>query len=191
MPEGSFRLTIIAAISGLVCVTGSSVAHAQYFFGFGAPQQFNTARGAIQLAPGWRVANAPVRTSGGYRVAVRSETGEQRNMLIGANGALAITRPYEPRAMRAPARPIPQLQRPTHAAEPKKPKVARVAPRAPAAPATKRTPEIQPASTSSDSVKPQPRATAPNDLQQKARTPAPLDVQAPGFAHGVPINPLD
>ncbi len=189
MPEGSFRLSIIALLCGLVCVTGSHAAHAQFFFGFGAPQQINTARGAIQLAPGWHVANAPVRTNGGYRVAVRSETGEQRNMLIGANGALAITRPSEPRAMRAPARPLPQASRP---AEPKKPKVAlAVAPAAPKAPATKRTPAIQPASAPSESVKPQPRATTPDDTQQKARPPAPLDAQAPGFAHGVPINPLD
>ena len=75
-------------------------AKAQFFFGFSAPQQIQTSRGAIQLAPGWHVATSPVRTNNGYRVAVRSETGEQRQMLIGANGALSYGRAPDPRVRR-------------------------------------------------------------------------------------------
>ena len=198
MPKGHPRRSIISALTGLACATACpfvNAAHAQFFPGFGAPQQIQTARGAIQLAPGWHVANSPVRTSGGYRVAVRSETGEQRNMLIGVNGALAITRPDEPRAARAPARPLPQLARPTRHIEPKKPRVAMAAihpaPRMPAPVTIKRSRTLQPASLSSEAAKPEARAPLSKDTPPKWQTPTPLDPQAPGYAHGVPINPLD
>ena len=114
MSEGFPRLSIIAALTALACVWGPPGAQAQFFPGFGAPQQINTARGAIQLAPGWHVATTPVRTGQGYRVAVRSEYGEQRNMIIGANGALAVESAPRAGAMRAPSRPMPKLAETTH-----------------------------------------------------------------------------
>ena len=198
MSYSFLRLPIIVGFSALATTViwpGDEGAQAQFFPGFGAPQQINTARGAIQLAPGWHVATTPVRAGQGYRVAVRSDFGEQRNMLIGVNGALAITRPDEPRAARAPARPLPQLARPTRHIEPKKPRIAMAAihpaPRTPAPTTTKRSPTLQPASLSSEAAKPEARAPLSKDTTPKWQAPTPLDPQAPGYAHGVPINPLD
>lgn len=106
MPQGFSRPLLIAATVGLAAAVVGPIApaQAQFFFGFGAPQQIQTARGAVQLAPGWHVATTPVRTQGGYRVAVRSDTGEQRQMLIGANGALSYSRAPDPRPLQRASR---------------------------------------------------------------------------------------
>ena len=198
MSEGISRLFIIAALTGLAAFVprpGLDVAQAQFFPGFGAPQQIQTSRGAIQLAPGWHVARTPVRTSQGYRLAVRSETGEQRNMLIGNNGALAVERAPRPEVMRAPARPMPKIERPQRKVEAQKPKVKLAVVRAPAkpqaAPAAPRQ-DIKPAAVSAPAPGRTSRPTPVSiDAGPKAQAPTPSGPQAPGFAHGVPINPLD
>jgi hypothetical protein len=80
LPQGLSRPLLIATTVGLAAavVWPIAPAQAQFFFGFGAPQQIQTSRGAVQLAPGWHVATTPVRTQGGYRVAVRSALGDAR-----------------------------------------------------------------------------------------------------------------
>jgi hypothetical protein len=183
---------MIAALTGVACAAafdGRNAAQAQFFPGFGAPQQINTARGAIQLAPGWHVANSPVRTAAGYRVAVRSDTGEQRNMLIGANGALTISRPYEAAAPRAPQ----HIARQTRRWDAGKGRVSVAAvnpgPRAPTATISKRAPTVQPTAASSEPMKQ--AAPAASEAPQREPATQPSGRQTPGHAHGVPINPLD
>jgi hypothetical protein len=168
-------------------------AQAQFFSGFGAPQQIQTSRGALQLAPGWHVATTPVRTQGGYRVAVRSETGEQRQVLIGANGALSYSRAPDPRPLRAAPPALRPMERATRNAQRKQPtvKLAHIPPRMRQAitPAQQGAPRVEKATA--------PSAPSPKQLQAlppKAATPmphTPSGPQPPGFAHGVPINPLD
>ena len=191
MSKGFLRLPIFILASALATATG---AQAQFFPGFGAPQQISTARGAIQLAPGWHVATTPVRTGQGYRVAVRSDYGEQRNMLIGANGALAVENAPRPGMMRAPSRPMPKIERQPRKVEAQKTKVKLAVMRAPnkpqASPAMQ-SQSINPAFV----VRPEAKGATPTpasiDAGPKAQAPTPSGPQAPGFAHGVPINPLD
>ena len=194
MSEGFPRLSIIAALTALACVWGPPGAQAQFFPGFGAPQQINTARGAIQLAPGWHVATTPVRTGQGYRVAVRSEYGEQRNMIIGAKGALAVESAPRAGAMRAPSRPMPKIERPQRKAEAQKPKMKLAVVRAPAKPQAAPSAghqDVKPAALSAPAQKIDAPAPVSNDAGLKKHEPDPSGSQAPGFAHGVPINPLD
>ena len=192
MSEGHFRLSIIHVLTAVAAVSfGADCAQAQFFPGFGAPQQqINTARGAIQLAPGWRVATTPVRTGQGYRVAVRSDFGEERSMFIGANGSLAV----EPRAgaMRAPSRPLTKIERAPRQGEARpRTKVAVI--RAPAKPSSAAASPLRDAKPASADAAIQNIKTPPptNDAAQKWQAPDPVGPQAPGFAHGVPINPLD
>ena len=197
MSNGFLRLPIIAVYSALATIApwpGDRGAQAQFFPGFGAPQQINTARGAIQLAPGWHVATTPVRAGQGYRVAVRSEYGEQRNMFIGANGALAVESAPRPGMMRAPSRPMPKIERQPRKVEAQKPKVKLAIMRAPGKPQaapTMRSQNIKPAVVSQPEAKAVAPAPASIDASPKAQAPTPSGRQAPGFAHGVPINPLD
>ena len=169
-------------------------AQAQFFFGFGAPQQIQTARGAVQLAPGWHVATTPVRTQHGYRVAVRSETGEQRQMLLGNNGALSYGRAPDPRPARAEAPVLRQMERAARQAERKQPriKIANLPPKMKQAitPTTGAAARVE--KTAAPSAQPPSQIQA---LPPKA-TPSPIPNRPPGpegpdYAHGVPINPLD
>ncbi len=189
MSNGFLRLPIFVLSSALATAAiwpTDTGAQAQFFSGFGAPQQINTARGAIQLAPGWHVATTPVRTGQGYRVAVRSDYGEQRNMLIGANGALAVESAPRSGMMRAPSRPMPRIERQPRKIEAQKPKVKLATMRAPNKPQA--APAMQPQTMT-------PAFVARPDAKGAAPTPVSIDAspkaQAPGFAHGVPINPLD
>jgi hypothetical protein len=177
---------LIAATVGLAAAVVGPIApaQAQFFFGFGAPQQIQTARGAVQLAPGWHVATTPVRTQGGYRVAVRSETGEQRQMIIGANGALSYSRAPDPRP----------LQRATRHND-RKPagvRLANIPPRMKQAitPGQPMAPRIEKAAAPSAPSPTQLRATPPKAVQTPLPQ-TPSGPQSPGYAHGVPINPLD
>jgi len=190
------RLSIIAAFSALATIViwpGDKGAQAQFFPGFGAPQQINTARGAIQLAPGWHVATTPVRTGQGYRVAVRSDYGEQRNMFIGANGALAVESAPRPGMMIcAPSRPMPKIERQPRKVEAQKPKVKLAVMRAPNKPQAAPTTLTQKRAVLSPSEDKKPAPTPVSiDAGPKAQAPTPSGPQAPGSAHGVPINPLD
>ncbi len=197
MSYGFLRLSIIVGFSALATTViwpGDEGAQAQFFSGFGAPQQINTARGAIQLAPGWHVATTPVRTGQGYRVAVRSDYGEQRNMFIGANGALAVESAPRSGMMRAPSRPLPKIERQSRKVEAQKPKVKVAIMRAPGKPQAAphmASQDIKPAALSSPEAKRASPAPASIDASPKAQPPTPSGPQAPGFAHGVPINPLD
>ena len=192
---GFSRLSIIAAFSTLASAAiwpADRGAQAQFFQGFGAPQQINTARGAIQLAPGWHVATTPVRTGQGYRVAVRSDYGEQRNMLITNNGAIAVESAPSAGMMRAPSRTMPKIERQHDKVDAQKSKQKLVdirAPNKPEAAPTQRSQTIEPAVIST----PEAPRTGPVsfDASPKAQAPKPFGPQAPGFAHGVPINPLD
>jgi hypothetical protein len=125
LPEGFSRRSLFALRTGLTAImlwpVGS--AQAQFFFGFGAPQQIQTARGTVQLAPGWHVATTPVRTGQGYRVAVRSDYGEQRNMFIGANGALSYSRAPDPRPARAEPPVLRQMERAARPPERQQPRI--------------------------------------------------------------------
>ncbi len=177
-----FALTVLAAVSPAI-----DRAQAQFFPGFGAPQQINTARGAIQLAPGWHVATTPVRAGQGYRVAVRSDYGEQRNMFIGANGALSVEN-----AQRAPSRPLMKIERSQRKVEAQKPKTKVAVIRSPGKP--QGSPVASPQNVKPVSVPAQQsNVTKPllNDASRKWQAPDSSAPQAPGFAHGVPINPLD
>jgi hypothetical protein len=195
--KGFLRLSIIAVFSALASTIpwpGDEGAQAQFFPGFGAPQQINTARGAIQLAPGWHVATTPVRAGQGYRVAVRSEYGEQRNMFIGANGALAVESAPRPGMMRAPSRPMPKIERQSRKIETQKSKVKLAVMRAPGKPQAAPhmgSQDIKPAAVSRSEAKGVSPAPVSIDASPKAQAPTPSGPQAPGFAHGVPINPLD
>ena len=197
MSNSFLRLNIIALFSALASLApwpGEKGAQAQFFPGFGAPQQISTARGAVQLAPGWHVATTPVRTGQGYRVAVRSDYGEQRNMLIGANGALTVESAPRSGMMRAPFPPLPKIQRSPKKADAQKSKTKLAIMRAPAKPQTPSTlqsPTINPAVASDADVNRPMLAPATKDAGPKAQAPTPSALQAPGFAHGVPINPLD
>ena len=195
MSEGHSRLAVISALIAFAAVfPGADRAQAQFFPGFGAPQQINTARGAIQLAPGWRLATTPVRAGQGYRVAVRSEYGEQRNMFIGADGALAVESAPRPGVMRAPARPLTKSDRAPRKADAQKPKINVAVIRAPGKPqggpaaAGSGASPASMAAPAQDSRAPTPQT---NDASPKARGGDLMRSQAPGFAHGVPINPLD
>ena len=169
-------------------------AQAQFFFGFGAPQPIQTARGAVQLAPGWHVATAPVRTQRGYRVAVRSETGEQRQMLIGTNGALSYSRAPDPRPPRIEPPTLRPMERVARAPERPHPriKLANIPPRMKLAvtPAPRVAPRVEKASAPSAPPPTQIRALPPKAAQPQLPA-TPSGPQAPGYAHGVPINPLD
>ena len=197
MSNGFLRLPIIALFSALATLSpwpGDRGAKAQFFPGFGAPRQINTARGAIQLAPGWHVATTPVRTGQGYRVAVRSDYGEQRNMLIDANGALAVESAPRASMMRAPSRPLPKIERAPKKADAQKSGAKLAIMRAPAKPQaapTSQSPTIKPAVASDPDVNRPAFAPVTNDASPKAQAPPPSVQQAPSFAHGVPINPLD
>ncbi len=191
MSEGYSRLSIILSLTVLATVfQGPDPAKAQ-FFQFGAPQQINTARGAIQLAPGWHVATTPVRAGQGYRVAVRSDYGEQRNMFIGANGSLAVESAPRPTMMRAPSRPLTKIERGPKKVDAQKPKTKVAVIRAPSKPQTPPPApgqDIKPASIAAPAQK----SNAPtNDASPKWQGPDQTGPQSPGFAHGVPINPLD
>ena len=196
MPEPFFRRSLIATLTGLATamVWPTSHAQAQFFFGFGAPQQIQTSRGAIQLAPGWHVTTTPVRTSHGYRLAVRSETGEQRQMLIGANGSLSYSRAPEPRPMRPDTPVLRPVERAARTPEKKQPavKLANVPPRMKQqiTPITPAAPKAEKAAPPSAPPLTQVRASPPKDTKP-AMPDTPSAPQAPGFAHGVPINPLD
>jgi len=196
LPEGFSRRSLIAALTALTAATVLPVgpAQAQFFFGFGAPQQIQTARGAVQLAPGWHVATMPVRTQRGYRVALRSETGEQRQMLIGTNGALSYSRAPDPRPLRVepPAlRPMERAARPPERQQPRI-KLANIPPKMKQAitPAPRAAPRVEKAAAPSARPPTQIEALPPKAAQpQLPNTPS--GPQAPGYAHGVPINPLD
>ena len=197
MSYSFLRLPIIVGFSALATTViwpGDEGPQAQFFPGFGAPQQINTARGAIQLAPGWHVATTPVRAGQGYRVAVRSDFGEQRNMLIGVNGALAVETAPRSGMMRAPSRPLPKIERPPRKVEAQRPKVKLAIMRAPGKPQAAPhmgSQDIKPAAVSYPEAKGASPAPASIDAGPKAQPPTPYGPQAPGFAHGVPINPLD
>ena len=169
-------------------------AKAQFFFGFSAPQQIQTSRGAIQLAPGWHVATSPVRTNNGYRVAVRSETGEQRQMLIGANGALSYGRAPDPHSARAQAPVLRQMERATRAPERKQPRIktANIPPKMKQAitPATGAAPRVEKAAAPSAPPPGQIQALPPKAAQPQIPNTQP-GPGGPDYAHGVPINPLD
>jgi hypothetical protein len=196
LPEGFSRRSLFALRTGLTAImlwpVGS--AQAQFFFGFGAPQQIQTARGTVQLAPGWHVATTPVRTQGGYRVAVRSETGEQRQMLIGANGALSYNRAPDPRPLRVAPPALRPMERSTRNPDRKQTgvRLANIPPRMKQAltPGPHMAPRVEKAAA--------PSAPGPTELRalppKAAQTPlpqTPSGPQSPGYAHGVPINPLD
>ena len=196
MPQSLSRPLLIATTVGLAAalVWPIAPAQAQFFFGFGAPQQIQTARGPVQLAPGWHVATTPVRTQSGYRVAVRSDTGEQRQMLIGANGALSYSRAPDPRPLRVEPPNLRSLQRATrpHDRKPAGVRLANIPPRMKQAitPGQPMAPRIEKAAA--------PSAPGPTELRalppKAAQTPlpqTPSGPQSPGYAHGVPINPLD
>ncbi len=169
-------------------------AQAQFFFGFGAPQQIQTARGAVQLAPGWHVATTPVRTNNGYRVAVRSDTGEQRQMLIGANGALSYSRAPDPRPARAEAPMLRQMDRTARQPEHKQPriKIANIPPKMKQAITPTAGTALKAEKTAAPSAPPpiQIQASPPKAAQPQIPT-TPPGPQRPDYAHGVPINPLD
>ena len=196
MPEGFSRRPLIAVLTGLTAaaVLPFGAAQAQFFSGFGAPQQIQTARGAVQLAPGWHVATTPVRTQGGYRVAVRSETGEQRQMLIGNNGALSYSRATDPRPMRADPSGLRPVERATRHPDRKQTgvRLANIPPRMKQAitPAPQMAPKAEKTAA--------PSAPSPTELRAMPPKAAPAPnpntssgAQSPGYAHGVPINPLD
>ena len=196
MSECHPRLSIIPALATLAIVMaspGGSVAHAQFFNFFSPPQQVNTPRGSIQLAPGWRAATPPIRTTQGYRVAVRSEAGEQRNMVIGPYGAFDLGRAYPPRLPQATARPAPPHELRTRKPEPPKPKikVAALRPFAKPPATTARHTKAEPAAYSIAPAKPMPPRPQSTDPDQKSQSITPIGPQEPGYAHGVPINPLD
>jgi len=196
LPEGFSRPSLIAISLGLAATllwpVGS--AQAQFFFGFGAPQQIQTARGAVQLAPGWHMATPPVRTQRGYRVAVRSETGEQRQMLIGTNGALSYSRAPDPRPLRIepPAvRPMERAARPPERPHPRI-KLANIPPKMKQAitPAPRAAPRVEKAAA--PSAPPPSRIQAlPPKASQPQISNTPPGPGGPDYAHGVPINPLD
>ena len=169
-------------------------AQAQFFFGFGAPQQIQTARGAVQLAPGWHVATTPVRTQHGYRVAVRSETGEQRQMLIGTNGALSYSRAPDPRPARAEPPVLRQMERTARQPEHKQPRIktANIPPKMKQAitPATGAAPRVEKAAAPSAPPPGQIQALPPKAAQPQIPNTQP-GPGGPDYAHGVPINPLD
>lgn len=191
MPSGHSRHSIILAMMALAwALPGAGRAQAQYFPFFGAPQQINTARGSIQLAPGWHVATTPVRAGQGYRVAVRSDYGEQRNMFIGANGALAVENGPRAAAPRGPSRPLTKIEAPRQVDAKPKTKVAVI--RAPGKPSGATAASgAKPAPIAVSAPAPRSPASPSNDAAPKAQAPDPMGPQAPGFAHGVPINPLD
>jgi hypothetical protein len=196
LPQGLSRPLLIATTVGLAAavVWPIAPAQAQFFFGFGAPQQIQTARGPVQLAPGWHVATTPVRTQGGYRVAVRSETGEQRQMIIGANGALSYSRAPDPRPLRVEPPNLRSLQRATrpHDRKPAGVRLANIPPRMKQAitPGQPMAPRIEKAAAPSAPSPTQLRATPPKAVQTPLPQ-TPSGPQSPGYAHGVPINPLD
>ena len=196
MTEGFSRRSLIAALTALTAATVLPVgaAQAQCFFGFGAPQQIQTARGAVQLAPGWHVATTPVRTQRGYRVAVRSETGEQRQMLIGNNGALSYSRAPDPRPLRVepPAlRPVERAARPPARQQPRI-KLANIPPKMKQAitPTPRTAPRVEKAAAPSARPPTQIQALPPKAAQPPIPN-TPPGQQGPDYAHGVPINPLD
>jgi hypothetical protein len=192
--EGRFRLVITYVLTTMAAaLPWADHAQAQFFQGFSAPQHINTARGAIQLAPGWHVATTPVRAGQGYRVAVRSDYGEQRNMFIGANGSLSVESAPRPGVMRSPARPLKTEQAPRRG-EAQKPKVKVAVIKAPAksqaAPPTpgRDAAPVSIAAPAANSKAPTPQT---NDAPATWKGLDPMAPQTPGFAHGVPINALD
>jgi len=196
LPQGLSRPYLIATTVGLAAavVWPIAPAQAQFFFGFGAPQQIQTSRGAVQLAPGWHVATTPVRTQGGYRVAVRSDTGEQRQMLIGANGALSYSRAPDPRPLRADPPALRPMERATRHHDKKQTgvRLANIPPRMKQAitPAPQMAPKVEKAAAPSAPSPKELRALPPKAAAQPLPN-TPSGSQSPGYAHGVPINPLD
>lgn len=196
LPQGASRRTLFALCTGLApaLLWPVAPAQAQFFFGFGAPQQIQTARGAVQLAPGWHVATTPVRTQRGYRVAVRSETGEQRQMLIGTNGALSYSRAPDPRPARAEPPVLRQMERAARPPERPHPRVklANIPPKMKQAitPAPRAAPRVEKAAAPSARPPSQIQALPPKAAQPQVPN-APPGQQGPDYAHGVPINPLD
>ena len=153
------------------------VALAQGFSPFDTPGP--PASRTIFLAQGWHVAAPPTRTSEGLRIAVRSESGELRDMLIGADGSVAL------RGVNS-APPGPRPQRAIIHAKPKpKPKIAIlhpawISPQRPASSVASQADDLPVGTT------PAPSATV------KPAPPAPVGTgEGAGYAHGVPINPLD
>jgi hypothetical protein len=165
------RLTILA----IVCVAVSSVPAAAQLFQ-------NPTQRTIVLSPGWHLSGPPVRSAEGLRFAVRSDAGVMRDMTVLPNGAITFspndrkTRPapsQERRKARTVARPLPD-RTPGQADDAPKKVTAKLdgAAPAPSAAVSSAPPDAAP-----------PRASAP--------VPVAAPKTGPGYAHGVPINPLD
>ena len=153
------------------------VALAQGFSPFDTPGP--PARRTIFLAQGWHVAAPPTRTSEGLRIAVRSESGELRDMLIGADGSVALRDANPALAGPRPQRSI------VHAKPKPKPKIAVLRPA--------QVPPHRPAGSVASQVDDLPVGTTPaTPATVKPAPPAPVGTsEGAGYAHGVPINPLD
>jgi hypothetical protein len=172
------RLPLIAVSVALATASGS--AHAQLFQ--------NPEQRTILLSPGWHLSGPPVRSATGLRFAVRSDAGVMKDMTVLPNGAVTFSGNGAASARRAGG--------PRQHAAPKLPKAVatrRVEHPAGAAPTdTAATPAREAIGVSAQaSAAPLP-VPQPTKAVRALPAPQPAPPQTgPGFAHGVPINPLD
>jgi hypothetical protein len=151
----------------------------------------------IVLSPGWHLAGPPVRSARGLRFAVRSDAGVMKDMTVLPNGAITFSdqeprtkaaRPHAARKQRpAPPPRISSEAKATDASP--KPADERPTPAAAAGDpgSSGHKAEARTASVSAAAALPDP---VPAPRPAPAPKPAPVR-KGPGFAHGVPINPLD
>ena len=171
IPVRHRRLLILSSI--LMAALVAAPASAQ-LFGEPPPR-------TIVLSPGWHLNGPPVRSEGGLHLAVRNDAGVMQDMTVLPNGAVTFAphpgpaktaRPRKPKPAAASIKHVPSLDRP-----------------ASPAPAAQGTPAGPENVTAAAAAAPEP-VPAPRERPRPAATPQPAPT-GPGFAHGVPINPLD
>ena len=134
----------------------------------------------ILLSPGWHLSGPPVRSSSGLHLAVRNDAGVMQDMTVLPNGSVTfaphpdVAKPARPHK----AKPTASIKRVPGLAQPGPASTSAAPTKVTSTAATADAPPARPAP-----VQPE-RSLAPPASTQ----PAP---SGPGFAHGVPINPLD
>jgi hypothetical protein len=144
------------------------------------------AQRTIVLNPGWHLSGPPTRTRDALHLAVRNDAGVEREVRVRADGSISFApmpnaagRAAEPsrRAAKPPERRVKTAALPLP-----RPRPADLGSTADAQSAT-----IEGASMK---LEPESRTTSASAPQQRATQPPPV-MEGPGFAHGVPINPLE
>ena len=162
----------LVVLSTALAAAGAVPASAQ-LFGEPPPR-------TILLSPGWHLSGPPVRSSSGLHLAVRNDAGVMQDMTVLPNGSVTfaphpnVAKPARPHKAKPTAsiKRVPGLAQPGPAAMPAEPS------KVTAAAAPLGAPPMRPSPIQLE------RSVAP----PAAALPAPT---GPGFAHGVPINPLD